>query len=255
MKFRYEYRTRDNVRHEGFVRAVSREAAFETLKSRGVKPSFVALAPGLFNKLLSWGWRWLVVLVVVMFLLLGAVLLSRQPVAGGNAASSDSISAPRHQIYGDPEVIQRIERGGLALILTNAGDRILASYAQPARVINACLPSDCSFPDEIGNVVNDDLDIDAGDLQEVRELKQIVNGMKAELRIYLAAGTGTTASYLRRLSERQMQEKRIEEGVQAELKNEKDVRVWEEKNAQLRRIGLRPISLPASFYQGEVEVD
>ena len=86
-----------------------------------------------------------------------------------------------------------------------------------------------------------DLGMAADDSREVRELKQIVNGMREELREYLANGNGTPRSYWRRLLERTQQEMQIYERIRRELENEKNPAVWEEKNEALRRLGLRTI--------------
>ena len=83
--------------------------------------------------------------------------------------------------------------------------------------------------------------LSSGDSREVRELKQIVNGMREELREYLANGNGTPRSYWRRLLERTQQEMQIYERIRRELENEKNPAVWEEKNEALRRLGLRTI--------------
>ena len=80
----------------------------------------------------------------------------------------------------------------------------------------------------------------ASDSREVRELREIVNGMREELREYLANGNGTPRSYWRRLLERTQQEMQICERTRRELENEKNEAVWEEKNEALRRLGLRP---------------
>ena len=79
------------------------------------------------------------------------------------------------------------------------------------------------------------------DPREVRELKQIVNGMRQELHNYLANGNGTPRSYWRRLIERTQEEMRIYERTRRELENEKNAAVWEQKNEALRRLGLRTI--------------
>ena len=84
----------------------------------------------------------------------------------------------------------------------------------------------------------------ASDSREVRELREIVNGMREELREYLANGNGTPRSYWRRLLERTQQEMQIYERTRRELENEKNEAVWEEKNEALRRLGLRPIPNP-----------
>lgn len=82
------------------------------------------------------------------------------------------------------------------------------------------------------------------DSREVRELRQIVNGMREEMAAYLANGNGTPRSFWRRLLERTTQEMQIYERTRRELENEKDAAVWESKNDALRRIGLRPIPNP-----------
>lgn len=74
MKFVYEYRTSDNVRHEATVSAVSRDAAFALLKERGIRPSRIEEAPGFFNILFGKGKRWLV--IVILFAILVAMTMA-----------------------------------------------------------------------------------------------------------------------------------------------------------------------------------
>ncbi len=78
----------------------------------------------------------------------------------------------------------------------------------------------------------------------MRELKQIVNGMRHEVREYLANGNGTPRSYWRRLIERTQQEAQIYERTRRELESEESPDVWESKNDALRRLGLRTIPTP-----------
>ena len=82
------------------------------------------------------------------------------------------------------------------------------------------------------------------DSREAKELKQIVNGMRAEMRQYLANGNGTPRSFWRRLNERTTQEMQIYERTRRELENESSHETWESKNEALRRIGLRTIANP-----------
>ena len=89
-----------------------------------------------------------------------------------------------------------------------------------------------------------DIQIVADDSREVRELKQIVNGMREEMREYLANGNGTPRSYWRRLNERTLEEMRIYDRTKRELENEKSSEIWEQKNEALRTLGLRTIPLP-----------
>ena len=92
--------------------------------------------------------------------------------------------------------------------------------------------------------MENDISIDTAESREITELKQIVNGMRAEMREYLANGNGTPRSFWRRLNERTTQEMHIYERTRRELENEKSEEVWEQKNEALRRIGLRTIANP-----------
>ena len=68
--------------------------------------------------------------------------------------------------------------------------------------------------------------------------------LREELRGYLANGNGTPRSFGRRLNERTASEMLIYERTRRELEREKSTEVWEEKNAALRRLGLRTIPNP-----------
>ena len=46
MKYRYAYKTSDGVRHEDFIDAPSREKAFESLRSKGIRPIKVIATDG-----------------------------------------------------------------------------------------------------------------------------------------------------------------------------------------------------------------
>ena len=78
----------------------------------------------------------------------------------------------------------------------------------------------------------------------MKELRQIVCGMREEMRDYLANGNGTYRSFWRRLLERTQQEMQIYERTRRELARETNPAVWEEKNEALRRLGLRTIPNP-----------
>ena len=58
MKFTYSYNTHQNERREGLViSAPNRDAAYSELNKRGIRPYKLEPVPGLWNKLLSLGWR------------------------------------------------------------------------------------------------------------------------------------------------------------------------------------------------------
>lgn len=92
--------------------------------------------------------------------------------------------------------------------------------------------------------MENDIAINSADSREITELKQIVNGMRAEMREYLANGNGTPRSFWRRLNERTAQEMQIYERTRRELEKETSEEVWEQKNDALRRLGLRTIPNP-----------
>ena len=120
-----------------------------------------------------------------------------------------------------------MKRPEASLQLTTAKVESCHVLVQPSKVLGLC-PRQLS-PD---------------DSRVVRELREIVNGMREELREYLANGNGTPRSYWRRHLQRTQQEMQICERKRRELANEKNAAVWEEKNEALRRLGLRPIPNP-----------
>lgn len=242
MKFNYQYRSADNVLHRETIDAPSRDEAFARLKAQGIRPAKVEEAPGFFNKLLGKGKRWLAIVVLALVAVGATVALVLRPVEV--VSEEDMRATPRHQIYGDPAVMQEIERGNLDGIFAKKGDQLLAWFAQPGRLM---MPAGATLEgggDIIATVVDEDVEILPADSREVRELKQIVNGIKDELRAYLQNGNGTCRSFWRRMRERLREELSIYNRFKTELENEKDEKIWEERNAALRRLGLRTITAP-----------
>lgn len=259
MKYTYAYKTSDGVRHEDSIEASSREEVFETLRARGIKAIKVVAADGSKANgepppsrrpaalVLS-------AVVLCVLLLLVAVAwwrLGGRPAGGGSPANS----SPRHQIYGDPATMEGLERGDFAAALPRMGDRMLAVFAQPGRFMCAKgadprrigADAEAAFAAYARDELDPSLDVAVGDggSREVRELRQIVNGMRAEMREYLANGNGTPRSYWRRLNERTARELQIYERTRRELEGEKSDEVWEQKNDALRRLGLRTIPNPS----------
>ncbi len=258
MKYTYAYKTSDGVRHEDSIEASSREEVFETLRARGIKAIKVVAADGSKANgeppasrrpaalVLSAG-----VLCVLLLLVAAAWWrLGGRPAGGVSPANS----SPRHQIYGDPATMEGLERGDFAAALPRMGDRMLAVFAQPGRFMCAKgadprrigADAEAAFAAYARDELDPSLDVSVGDggSREVRELRQIVNGMRAEMREYLANGNGTARSYWRRLNERTARELQIYERTRRELEGEKSDEVWEQKNDALRRLGLRTIPNP-----------
>ena len=111
MKYTYAYNTSDGVRHEAAMEAESREAVFVTLRARGIKAIKVVAADGSKAN--------------------GEIRGARKRTIAAAASS------PRHQIYGDPAIMEGMERGDFAAHLPRAGDQMLAVFAQPGKLMCA----------------------------------------------------------------------------------------------------------------------
>ena len=256
MKYTYAYKTSDGVRHEDMMNAASREEVFAKLRKSGIKAIKVVAADGSKANGEVRGVRKRAVAALVA---LAAISASVVAFFGGTrtaavVAANSVTASPRHQIYGDPAIMELLERGDFTAALSREGDRLLAVFAQPGRLMcakgtnprklsaNAAAQFAAYARNELGT--DNDILINADDPREIRELKQIVNGMRDEMRSYLANGNGTPRSYWRRLNERTLEELRIYDRTKRELENEKSSEVWEQKNEALRTLGLRTIPLP-----------
>lgn len=253
MKYSYAYKTCDGARHEATMNAESREAVFQALRQQGIKAIKVVAADGSKANGAVWGVRKRAVAALVALVAVGVGAFAYWGGTRTGAATAVDLTkmSPRHQIYGDPAIVERFEAGDFEGVLTRTGDQLLAWYAQPGKLM---IPKGAN-PRRLTVLQLDALDafaktelaaecdLDAsGDTQrEVRELKQIVNGLRDEFREYLTNGNGTPRSFWRRLNERTQQEMQIYERTRRELEKETSATVWDEKNEQLRRLGLRTI--------------
>ena len=109
MKFIYEYRTKDNIRHEGVINAASRDAAFAALKAQGIRPGSVKEAPGVWNKLFGKGKRWIaiVLLAIIAIISMTFALHKNESITPSFIADSAVGGAMRRQILGDSAIIEK----------------------------------------------------------------------------------------------------------------------------------------------------
>ena len=237
MTYGYSYKTSDGIRHESTFEAKSNEAVFAALRAQGIKPMKVweIHSPYYISKRTR--------LIIILALALAASLVYTIRLRHSALSTQHSaLTAPRHQIYGDPATWEDIERDNFAAVFPDVGDRILAAYAIPGRISPGSL--NLSRQDLLKRMTeckDKDIAFDAADSNEATELKKIVQGMKEELRWYVADGVGSVESYLNRLRERQEEEIRIYERTKNELENCTDNALREERNAALRAMGLRTI--------------
>lgn len=250
MKFLYQYRTSDNLPHRGVIRAASKEAAYSVLKAQGINPSRVEEAPGFFNKLFGKGKRWLAIAVLTV---IASVSVCFALFNGSDAPSrrvADAFDSPlRRQPIGDSAVIEQGIKTGWADVFELEGERFLASFAIPGVPAGQRNTSEDELNKALAHKPPSDPLADA--LIEARQIIAMVEGMKDELRAFLAAG-GTAVEYGQRLVARQTQEigyyncfkteleRAKESGMDPEELNE----LWQTYNAKLRRLGIKLLPIP-----------
>ena len=256
MKYTYAYKTSDGVRHEDSMSASSREEVFTVLRGKGIKAIKVTAADGskANGEMRGLRKRAVAALVALVALGVGVVAYFGGTRTGAGLAANPAAVSPRHQIYGDPATMEELERGDFAAHLPRVGDQMLAVFAQPGklmcakgsnpRLLEAAMEAAFAAYAKDELAAEHDIAINAGEERELRELKQIINGMREEMRQYLANGNGTPRSFWRRLNERTAQEIQIYERTRRELEKETSEEVWEQKNDALRRLGLRTIPNP-----------
>lgn len=249
MKFIYEYRTSDNVRHEGTVCAASRDAAFAALKAQGIRPGSVREAPGFFNKLFGKGKRWIVIGVLgALCLVLCAVVYkqgTRHRAHGTLDSNLDSMT--RRQVIGDSAIIEKGIRTGWADVFPEEGERFLASFAIPGVPAGQRNTSEREIEEALARKV----EATPEDTIEVRQIKSMVEGMKDELRRFIEK-KGTIVEYGQRLVRRQEEElgyfnrakAEVEQAHMSGVSAQEVEALWEKRNASLRRMGIKLVPLP-----------
>ena len=250
MKFLYEYRTSNNACHKGVVAARNKDAAFAALKAQGVKPSRLVEAPGLFNKLFGKGKRWLAIAVLAALCVTLAVIIRSTPTPPTYTSLDASLdSTVRRQIIGDQAIIEQGIRTGWSEVFTLEGDRFLASFAIPGTA-----PAVRSTTEEevlkALSTKHQALSTRSASL-EARQIRAMVEGMKQELRDFLADG-GTIVEYGAELVKRQEQEigyynrakAEIDAAVKSGMQEAQLTELWEKRNAALRAMGIKLVPMP-----------
>ena len=246
VKFVYEYRTKDNVRHTGEISAASRDAVFAALRAQGIRPGCVNEAPGFFNKLLGKYKRWMAIVLLAM--IAGVAGLSavraekevRQSVQGLDDAA-------RRQIIGDSAVIEKGIRTGWIDTFDLDGDRFLASFAIPGYAAAIRNTTEKAFREAIETSCQ----MSDSDSMEKRQIKAIVEGMKVEIRDLLSKGW-TVSEVGTALAKRQDREIQYYQNARTELDRARDAQLderaiqalWEKRNAELRNMGIRLLAMP-----------
>ena len=141
MKFIYSYTTHENERREGqTISAPNRDAAFSELNKRGIRPYKLYPAPGLWNKMLSIGWRGFAIIMLAAILGISVTIALNQHKDIVKLEQDDDVreivsgaitSKVRRQLIGDQGIIEKGIRTGWSDVFEHEGDRFLSSFAIP----------------------------------------------------------------------------------------------------------------------------
>jgi hypothetical protein len=234
MKYQYFYQTRANENRSGWIKARDRENAYTLLRKQGIRP-YRIVGDDPVN------WRpWAVGAVIAAL----AAALAVAVVAFARA-KDDRAPSPRAQLYGDASVIAAGVYSEWRDVLASPLDRFLAAYAQPgSNALAPLLTADeiSAFPAELGK----DVDYVEGEPMEVRQLKNIVSGLRREMRDHLAAGESVGA-YMDFLEERQQEEREFRDRAAESLQRVPESHLynaWLGVNARLRERALAPLAMP-----------
>ena len=130
-------------------------------------------------------------------------------------------------------------------VFPDEGERFFASFAIPGVKAGQRNTTIKELEAALGRSVA----VQPSDGVEARQIKSMVEGMKDEARAYIKAG-GNIVEYGKRLTERQDAEIAIYERTKAEVERAREtmsrdgfLAFWEERNDQLRNLGIRLVPL------------
>lgn len=239
-KFHYFYQSKENKNLDGWIVAKSRDDAYAQLRKQSIKPyKVVGKDPIAWKR-----WAAIAVLAVALAGTYAWLALRSEPVAPDE-------QFVRHQIYGAESVIRNGISTEWSVCGLDEGERYLARYAQPGIKV-AYRRKTPETASAVEASLSRHLEVEDSELLEYRQLKQIVESIKDELRAYIKSG-GNVDGFLDRLQERQDQEVAYYNAANQELENAKATmpedelyNLWAAKNAELRAIGLPMLKEPLS---------
>ena len=260
MKFIYSYNTKQNERREGLtISASNRDAAFSELNKRGIRPYKLYPAPGLWNRISAIGGRWAAIVVLAAALGISLVVALTQHKDIVQLEQNEDVreivtgaitSKVRRQLIGDQGFIEKGIRTGWSDVFDHEGERFLASFAIPGIPATVRTTNVAALEEALKRKV----EADDGDGMEARQIKAMVEGMKDELRRFVASG-GTIEQYGRRLVARQDEEiaiytrtsNEIEQAAKSNLGKAEIAELVDRRNEDLRRMGIRLVAMPETI--------
>jgi len=241
------------------MEAESRDAVFAALRKRGIKAIKVVAADGSKANGELRGVRKRIVVIIACLVAVVAGVSSyvggsrssatADLAANGLAALSMLDDTTRRQVIGDQAIIEKGIRSGWSDVFESEGDRFLASFAIPGVKAGVRATSIKALEDALTQT-SQPPKLQASISLEARQIKAMVEGMKAEARAYIAAG-GTIVEYGKRLTERQDTEIAIYKRAEDEILKARETlsesafsALLDQRNDELRNLGIRPITLP-----------
>lgn len=245
MRYHFFYQSKANENLDGWITAKNRDDAYAQLRKRGIKPYKV-----LGKDPIAWK-RWTAISILALALAV-SILAYFVPIFPTPHSPFPIPQIHRHQIYGAESVIRNGMTTDWSACDLNEGERFLAKYAQPGVPVASARGDLNKISSALVNALTRRLEPQDDELLEYRQVKQIVEAMKDELRSYIDHG-GSARLYIDRLQERQSQEVAYYRAAAQELDNAKSsgasdddlYALWSAKNAELRAIGLPMLKEPA----------
>ena len=246
MKYTYAYKSSDGSRHEASMDAESREAVFEALRKKGIRPIKVIAEDGSkANGEIRGVRRRGVGVAAVLAAIVAVIATSLYNRVSAPPLPEFESGQTRRQIIGDTAIIDKGIATGWSDVFPEEGDRFFASFAIPG--VRAGQRN--TTVEEIKAALDRDVEVSDSDGLEARQVKSMVAGMKAEARAYINAG-GSIVDYGKRLTERQDAEIAIYERAKAEIDHARKtmsqddfIALWEGRNDQLRNLGIKLVPL------------
>ena len=236
--------------------AESREAVFAALRQQGIKAIKVVAADGSKANGEIRGIRKRVLAAAIVVVCVVTAILTVVIRSTPTPSTYTSFDArTRRQIISDTAIIEKGIRTGWADVFELEGERFLASFAipgVPAGQRSTTVEEIQKALDAPWREVSDTpRQLLPSDSLEARQIRAMVEGMKDELRRYLAAG-GTIAGYGKRLVQRQEEEIAYYNRAKAEIEAAQKAKMpaaqlndlWEKRNESLRQMGVKLVAMP-----------
>lgn len=179
MTFRYTYRTSDGAWHEAEIDASDRNAVYDTLKPKGIRPVKVWCPdPPLFYG----AKRWIAIVILALIAVVASVVAYRRSAKNSSlfALRSSLSPVPRHRILDAPPDFAASAVKNFAY----SSERFLALNAQPG------LPYAVEGENlnDLAEALEHEIVPSPDDPEWVVDLKRIVAGMKLEAGILMRDG-------------------------------------------------------------------